>query len=323
MKLKRFEGNPIISPIPEHPWESKATFNAGTVYEDGKVHIIYRAMSEDNVSVMGYASSKDGFNIDERLPEPIYVPREDFEKTKNPGGNSGCEDPRITKIDDRFYMCYTAYDGKNPPRVALTSIKVGDFLKKKWDWKKPVLISPPELDDKDACIFPEKIGNKYMVFHRLHKFICMDVIDHMDFDGSSWLGIPNAIFCRQTGYWDNERIGIAGPPIKTDNGWLLIYHGISRHDRHYRIGAMLLDPDNPSIVVSRPSDHILEPKEKYEREGVVNNVVFSCGSAVIKNTLFVYYGGADKEIGVATVNLNEFLEEIMQTPKKFCLKSNA
>ena len=107
--IKRFEGNPIISPLLEHPWESKATFNPAAIYEGGKVHIVYRAMSEDSTSVLGYASSKDGFFIDERRDEPIYVPRVEFEK-KSRIENSGCEDPKITRIGDRFYMCYTAYD---------------------------------------------------------------------------------------------------------------------------------------------------------------------------------------------------------------------
>lgn len=318
--IKRFEGNPIISPLLEHPWESKATFNPAAIYEDGKVHIVYRAMSEDSTSVLGYASSKDGFFIDERLDEPIYVPREEFEK-KSRIENSGCEDPQITKIGDRFYMCYTAYDGRNPPRVALTSIKVSDFLNKNWDWKEPVLISPPGVDDKDACVFPEKVGDKYIIFHRIHLSITLDIVDNLNFDGTNWTGITKAIPYRPGGYWDSAKIGIGGPPIKTKDGWLLIYHGISDYDRKYRLGAMLLDLNNPSIVISRPYRPILEPMEKYEMEGQTPNVIFTCGAVVMKGTLFVYYGGADKVIGVATANLDEFLEEITKTVRMFDLKA--
>jgi len=317
ISLKRFEGNPIISPVEDHPWEAKATFNAAAIYEGGEVHLIYRAMSHDNVSVFGYASSEDGFHINERLPEPIYVPREDFEKKLNPGGNSGCEDPRITKIGNRIYMCYTAYDGKNPTRVALTSIKISDFLEKKWNWTSPVLISPPGVDDKNACIFPEKLKNKYLIFHRRYSFICLDLVDSLDFDGSKFIGISKSIGYRPGDYWDSRKIGIAAPPIKTKDGWLLIYHGVSDQDRKYRLGAMLLNYDNPSIVTSRPYRFILEPEEKYEREGQVPNVVFSCGAVAIEDTLFVYYGGGDKVIGVATANLTELLAEITETTKKF------
>ncbi len=317
--LKRFEGNPIISPIESHPWEAKATFNAAAIYEGGEVHIIYRAVANDNVSVFGYASSEDGFHITERLPDPIYVPREDFEKTLNPGGNSGCEDPRITKIGNKIYMCYTAYDGRNPPRVALTSIKLSDFLEKKWNWSKPVLISPPGADDKNSCIFPEKVKNKYMIFHRMYSFICLDLVDSLNFDGSKFIGISKSIGYRPGDYWDSRKVGIAAPPIKTKYGWLLLYHGISERDRNYRIGAMLLDIDNPSIVTSRPYRFLLEPEEKYEKEGLISNVVFSCGAVVIEDTLFVYYGGGDKVIGVATMSLSELLEEITETTKKFHL----
>ena len=127
--FRRYNHNPIISPRPEFTWEAKATFNPAAVYEDGRFHIVYRAMSLDNTSVFGYASSQDGVHIDERLITPIYVPRANFEN-KLRSGNSGCEDPRITKIDDTFYMFYTAYDGYTP-RVAFTSIKVDDFLNKR------------------------------------------------------------------------------------------------------------------------------------------------------------------------------------------------
>jgi predicted GH43/DUF377 family glycosyl hydrolase len=107
--------------------------NPGALYEDGKVHLVYRAMSGDNTSVMGYAVSSDGFTIDERLHEPIYVPREDFEAKGIADGNSGCEDPRLTLIEDTVYMLYTAYRGDQEPRVAITSIARNDFLMRCWN----------------------------------------------------------------------------------------------------------------------------------------------------------------------------------------------
>ncbi len=180
-QLKRYKGNPIIAPVAEHPWESRATFNPAALYEGGLVHILYRAMSPDNTSVMGYAVSRDGCHIKERLPEPAYVPRADFEQKKVPGGNSGCEDPRLTKIGDTLYMCYAAFDGKDPPRVAFTSIRVKDFLAHMWRWSEPKLISPAGMDDKDAALFPRKIGGKYVFLHRLGSEIWIDAVDDLEF----------------------------------------------------------------------------------------------------------------------------------------------
>lgn len=314
-QLRRFEKNPIITPIAEHAWEAQATFNPAAIYEGGKVHILYRAMSNDNTSVIGYASSLDGVDILERLPEPIYVPREDFERKAVPGGNSGCEDPRISKLGDMIYMCYTAYDGNGPPRVAFTGIGIPDFLAHQWNWIKPVLISPPGLDDKDAAIFPRKIGGKYWFFHRLGSDIWIDNIPDLNFDGKArFLGGKILMRPRDTA-WDSKRIGICGPPIETKDGWLLLYHGISKRTGHYNIRAALLDLENPERILYRTHDTILEPKMPYEKEGVVSNVVFPCGAAIMHNELFVYYGGADKVVGVATINMKALVEGLAKEAK--------
>jgi len=314
IKLKRYEGNPILQPRPEHFWEAKAVFNPAAIYEEGKVHIVYRAMSEDNTSVFGYATSSDGFNIEERLAEPIYLPREPFEMKKN-HGNSGCEDPRITRIGDKFYMCYTAYDGKNPTRVALTSIGVEDFLNRRWNWEKPILISPPGIDDKNACILPEKVDGKYFIFHRFHPCIWVDFVDELSFGENQWVK-GSTWFKPRTDKWDGRKIGIAAPPIKTKEGWLLLYHGVSETDRKYRVGAILLERDNPTQVIGRTGPPLLEPEMGYEKENQINHVVFPCGTVVIKDDLFVYYGAADKVVAVATVNLESLLKSLKEQGKK-------
>lgn len=303
-ELARFEENPIISPIKEHAWESKATFNPAAFFLNGKVRILYRALSEDNTSVVGYASSVDGVHIAKRLPEPIYVPREEFERKLVPGGNSGCEDPRVTVIDDRLYMCYTAYDGRNPPRVALTSISTKDFDDHNWNWTKPVLITPPGVDNKDAVLFPRKISGKYWFLHRQHGTdIWIDAVDSLDFDGKTkFLGGEVLMRPRDT-MWDSRRIGGTAPPIETKYGWLIFYHGISRRTGHYNIRAALLDIKHPSLVLYRTHDTLLEPEMPYEKEGIVPNVVFPCGVVLLKDVLYVYYGGADKYVGVATLDM--------------------
>ena len=310
VQLTRFEENPILTPIADHPWEKKAVFNPAALVEEDKIHIVYRAMSDDNTSVFGYAATKDGFHIDERLDDPIYVPREMFERNSKVAGNAGCEDPRITKIDGRYYMLYTAYDGEHPPRVAITSISLEDFLHKEWRWAIPKLISPPDIDDKDACIFPKKINDKYVFLHRLQSGIWIDYVDDLHFYEGNYLG-GKILFQPREKKWDSVRIGIAGPPIETEKGWLLLYHGITG-EHHYLLGAALLKLDNPAEVISRLDYPIFTPDMKYEQEGQIPNVVFPCGAVVKNGDLFVYYGGADSVVGVATVSLGKLLTALQK-----------
>ncbi len=306
----RADNNPILKPRPEIAWEAKAVFNPTLVYENNTFYIIYRAMDFKNTSVMGLAISKDGTKITERLNEPIYIPRESFEQKNNkPNGNSGCEDGRITRIDDKFYMCYTAFDGVKPPRVALSSIKVDDFLNKKWNWSKPILISAPDKDDKDACILPEKINGKYVIFHRLKNDISLDYVDDLKFDKGKYLEY-NPIMSPRPDKWDNAKIGISSVPIKTKYGWLMLYHGISNPGAFYKVGAALLDLNDPRKVLSRTDRPLLEPEKEYEKVGLVPNVVFPCGSVVVGDDLYIYYGGADVVSGVAKMSLTELLNRL-------------
>ncbi|MGQ9719399.1 MAG: hypothetical protein ACUVWK_06160 [Nitrososphaerales archaeon] len=311
-KFVRVKKNPII--MPRFFWESKATFNPGAIYLDGRVHIVYRAMSQDDTSVLGYAYSRDGIHIDYRHPDPIYMPRKEFERKQQPG-NSGCEDPRLTVIGDKIYMCYTAFDAKNPPRVALTWIRVDDFLDRKWYWAKPVLISPPGLDDKDACVFPEKVKDpgtgeeKYLIIHRIGHDIDSALTSSLEFNGETWIGEYRWVTPRK-GCWDSVKIGIAAPPIKTREGWILLYHGVDE-EATYRVGAILLDPKDPLEVIARTDEPIFEPEETYEKIGLVNNVVFPCGAVVIVNKIYMYYGAADRVIGVATLETEKLLRALL------------
>ena len=309
--FERFSGNPVMSPIADHPWESKAVFNPAAVFERGKTRILYRASSDDDTSVFGYAESRDGFRISKRLPEPVYVPRADFEQKKNPG-NSGIEDPRITRIDDTYHMFYTAVDAEGPPRVALTSISVKDFLAKRFDrFSFPKLVSPPGIDDKDACLFPEKIDGKFVVLHRIQPSIDINFLDDLDFTGPHATLTHNPFLFPRHGMWDSAKIGINSIPIRTKEGWLVLYHGVSAYDRSYRIGAFLLDLAHPEKIIGRSRHPIFEPIEPYDREGVVPNVVFPCGAIVRSGKLIIYYGGADKVIGVASISLRKLLRQLL------------
>ena len=312
IRLNRFSGNPIIKADPKLAWQSRAVFNPTALYEYGRVHLAYRAMSEDNTSVIGYASSGDGYNFEDRPNEPLYTPREPFEAKFVPGGNSGCEDPRLTRIGDTIYMLYTAFNGRSEPRVALTYIKVDDFLARCWNWSRPILISPPNVPDKDAAIFPKKIKGKYAFLHRLGVSIWLDYVDDLQFGDNKWLK-GNVIMSPKDELPDTEKIGISGPPIETKEGWLLLYHCVSRKTQPmtYYVAAALLDLKDPSIILARRKVPILQPETPYELYGQVNNVVFPCGAVVIGEDLFVYYGGADSVIGVATMKLTELLNSLV------------
>lgn len=310
-QCNRAKQNPIISPIAEHPWEAKATFNPAAILIGDTTHILYRALSNDNTSSIGYASTKDGSTIVERLSEPVYVPREDFEIKKINGANSGCEDPRLTQIGKDIFMCYTAYDSIGPPRVAITSISEKNFVAHNWKWEKPVLITPTGFDDKDTCIFPEKTKGGYMILHRVGNQVCGDYVKSLDFKKES-INKCIRIFGPRVNAWDGLKVGIAAPPIKTKYGWLLIYHGVSKSHGTYRIGAVLLDKDDPAIVLSRTTDPIFEPQEPYEKIGIVNNVVFPCGIVVRDGLLYLYYGGGDTVTGVATIELGLLLDVLMR-----------
>jgi predicted GH43/DUF377 family glycosyl hydrolase len=312
IRLNRFSGNPIIKPDAKLAWQSRAVFNPTALYEYGRVHLAYRAMSEDNTSVIGFASSGDGYNFEDRPTEPMYTPREAFEAKLVPGGNSGCEDPRLTKIGETIYMLYTAFNGKSEPRVALSYIKLDDFITRCWNWSRPILISPPNVPDKDAALFPKKIKGKYAILHRLGVSIWLDYVDDLQFGGNKWLK-GNVIMSPKDELPDTEKLGISGPPIETREGWLLLYHCVSRKTQPmtYYVAAALLDLKDPSKVIARRKVPILEPETYYELNGQVGNVVFPCGAVVIGEDLFVYYGGGDTVIGVATMKLSELMNSLI------------
>ena len=299
--FKRAKNNPIISPRQDFKFEEKGTFNPASIDIDGKIHIFYRAVSDENTSTFGYAMTKNGIDIDERLNEPIYKPRANFEK---PGG---CEDPRAMIIDDKVYFLYTAYDGY-VPKVAETSIKISDLKKKNWNFEEPKLVSISSITDKDACILEKKINGKYMIIHRFDDMICAEFIDDLKFENQPVKSSIPIIKPRQ-GMWDGAKVGLACPLVETKNGFLLFYHGVS-HTTHYRVGVALLDKKDPTIVLKRSTVPIFEPVTEYEWKGVVGGVVFPCGIVIRKDNVFLYYGAADYHVGVATAKLSEILRSL-------------
>lgn len=306
--VQRYENNPILKPIRDHQFEEKLVFNPTTVDVGDTTYIIYRAMSDDNTSSMGGAITRDGVTIDERFAEPIYVPRAPFEQKKgDPHGNSGCEDGRATVIGNTIYLFYTAYDGIHTPQVAMSTISVEDFTNRQWEkWSYPILVTPDNIDDKDACLMAEKINNEYWVMHRIKHHVCLDTVPELDF-AIHRLNRCIPLIGPRFGMWDGLKVGIAGPPLRTDKGWLLLYHGVS-DDKYYRVGAMLLELDNPSNIIGRTADFVLEPEESWELYGEINKVVFPCGATIRDEHIYIYYGGADTVVGVATARLDWLLD---------------
>jgi beta-1,2-mannobiose phosphorylase / 1,2-beta-oligomannan phosphorylase len=322
-QLTKPDHNPLVKPKSKNAWEAFNTFNPAAIYEAEKVHIFYRAQGFDYVSSIGYATSSDGTKIDKRFSQPVFSPTQPFESTKKPGqlntaytsgGCGGCEDPRVTRVEDRIYMTYVAFDGVTEPRIALTSVSLKNFLNRNWLWKKPVLISPPGVVDKSACILPEKINGQYVIFHRIFPNILIDFVDSLDFSDGKYLEGQYKIKPRSPIWWDSRKIGAGAPPLKTKDGWLLVYQAVDDKEGHrYKVGAMLLDLDNPTKVLCRSRQPIIEPDQWYDNDGFKAGVVYPCGAVIISGTLFVYYGGADSYVCVATANLENFLHQLKTT----------
>ena len=168
------------------------------------------------------------------------------------------------------------------------------------------MITPNNIPDKDACILPEKINGKYVIIHRVETSICMDTLSTLDFKNEK-VNKCVEILTPRPGMWDGAKVGLAAPPVLTKSGWIMFYHGVSK-TTHYRIGAALLDANDPSRVLARSCVPIFEPVEDYERIGIVNDVVFPCGIVNRKGILYIYYGAADKVTGVATASVKDILK---------------
>ncbi len=321
--LVRHRANPILEPT-NQAWESTGTFNPAVLHDDdGIIHLIYRAVGHDGLSVFGYAKSEDGTTITERSTRPAYWPREIWEGVNSQpsryseiflsgGGWGGCEDPKLTRIGDTVYMTYVAFNGWGPPRAALTSLHIDDFRAQNWNWSPPQLISPPDTITKSACLLSEKINGKFVMFHRIFPDILIDYLDDLEFGEDKWLAGHDRIGIRAS-FWDSRKLSIGAPPIKCDQGWLAIYHAVDDRDpSRYKMGAMLLDRDNPSRVIRRTSRPLICPDVHYENEGKPG-VVYPSGAAIKDDRLLVYYGGGDRVVCVAESPIKKFMSFLMKS----------
>ena len=301
LKLTRFDRNPILAPREGQAWEADGVFNPGAVKAGGSIHLLYRAVDANRLSRIGYARTENGTDFTFRPTSPVLEPSAEWEEF-------GCEDPRITPIDGYFLVTYTAFSRRGT-RLALASTK--DFM----SFEKHGVVGP-DRDDKDFVLFPEKVNGKVAMLHRLDSKIQIAYFDNLDALNNSqefwtkYVTHVNAFEVISPKYhWEEWKVGIGPPPIKTDRGWLVFYHGVNVQ-RIYRVGAALLDFDNPANILARTSEPILEPEMDFERRGIVPNVVFPTGVVILDGDLLVYYGGADRITCVTKTPIDDFLDEL-------------
>jgi predicted GH43/DUF377 family glycosyl hydrolase len=338
MKLERFEGNPVLGPLPGSSWQTACNTNPAAWRSNGKVMMLYRAgpNTKEHPIYFGLAESTDGFTFKRVSRKPVFSPSKD-------GFDGGCvEDPRVVKFGDTYFVTYatrmfppSAYWTKryklnshnprlpdetpwiareNMTRTGLAATK--DF--KTWHRLGP--ITSASVDNRDVIIFPERVNGQFVMLHRPASWagkgypckrpsIWISVSD----DLLTWKS--DSLLAQPVYPWESHKIGANAPPIKTKHGWLTLYHGVDE-TMTYRVGALMLDLKNPRRVIARTPEPILEPEADYERKGLIPNVVFPCGNVVLNKKLFVYYGGADQVCCVATAPMKDLVDHVMAHPWK-------
>lgn len=301
--LVRFPKNPILEPG-ENWWETRAVYNAGAVMFGDKTLLLYRAQGNDWVSRFGLAESVDGFHFKRISNLPVLEPdpHDQYERL-------GIEDPRISKVEDSYLITYTAAS-VYPATFAEKLIPNKSLFKTGVPWRIRIGLAQtldfrnfeklgllfPELDAKDSVLFPEKIEGQFVLIFRILPNMVVSFSKNL----ANWSS-PEFLLSPRYASWDSEKIGAGAPPLKTKKGWLLFYHGVDR-DRTYHLGALLLDLNNPKIILARSKKPLLSPKIRYEKKGLVPNVVFTCGAIEEEDRYIVYYGAADKVICAATID---------------------
>lgn len=332
MKLTKFKGNPILSPNPANDWENLVTCNPAAWYESGKFSLLYRAAGNDleHHIYIGLAESDDGFHFRRVQSAPVLAPTPD-------NFDAGTvEDPRVVRFSNEYYLTYAfrpyspgqywkyEYDQVVAPphapeapkclsrNVGNTALAVSTDLR---TFKKIGRVTEPSLDDRDVILFPEKIGGRFYMLHRPKEYVGAAYgteypaiwIKSSD-DLMSW-NVPSKLLMKGREWWE-EKIGGSAPPLRTDAGWLMLYHGVDRNFV-YRVGACILDIDDPTKVLYRTRDFILEPETPFEKEGLYKwGVVFPTGNVIVDGTLYVYYGASDQYCCVATAHVDELIRFI-------------
>ena len=301
--LHRYSANPILTKK-DVPYPVATVHNAAAVKaEDGKYYMVFRSHRLNGRSILGLAQSQDGYKWTVR-PEPFMLPAQEGVFAEYEA--YGVEDPRITRIEGWYYITYSAYS-EHGVRIGLA--RTQDFKQ----IERMAFIT--ECDHRNVVLFPEKIDGMYVRLDRPHTDIK---------PWSTWItyspdlihwGNSKRILSPQTYHWTEMKVGPGAPPIKTDKGWLDIFHGVypTMDGSVYRLGVALHDLQDPSKILGVSDEWILEPEEIYERVGYVHNVVFSCAAiAETDGTLKVYYGGADTVMCLAEGNIEELVEKCLE-----------
>lgn len=296
----RYDKNPVIEPR-DIPYPVNAVFNAGVTIFNNKVLLLMRVEDKRGISHFGLATSPDGkrnWEIGSKpvlMPDPALYPEEEW----------GIEDPRITYVPElqRWVIAYTAYSRWGP----LVSLATTDDFR---EFKRIRCVLPPE--NKDAALFSERFNGRFAMLHRPAAAIMgggASIWISFSPDLKHWGDHRLLLSPREGSWWDADKIGCAAPPLKTEAGWLLLYHGVKRtaSGSIYRVGLALLDPLDPTKVLRRGEEWVLAPEAPYELTGDVDKVIFPCGWVVQGEEIKLYYGGGDKCIALACGELNEIL----------------
>ncbi len=296
--IKRYEKNPILTKD-EVPYSVATVHNAALAKYDGKYMMVFRAHLHNGRSILGLAESVDGFNF-KVAKRPFMVPADKgiFKEYEE----YGLEDPRLTYLDGEYLLTYSAYS-RHGVRIGLAKTK--DFI----NIERFSLIT--EADYRNVVLFPEKFDGLYARMDRPHSEISpwsiwISYSPDLRYWGDSKLIIKPVQY-----HWDEMKIGPGAPPIKTEEGWLSIYHGVfqTMDGSVYRLGIVLQDLKDPSRIIGVADDWILQPEEAYEITGYVHNVVF-CTAALLEDdgTVKIYWGGADTVMCVGTARINDLLD---------------
>jgi len=312
--LRRHRRNPILEPRGDD-WESLAVFNCAALKIGNEIHVLYRAIGEyvNYVSRLGHAVFDEDLNLLYRSEKPVFGPDVRL-------WEMSIEDPRLVEIGGRVYMTYVTTPTPAPPfavrrRLGLPKpeqaysrcavAEVFDFK----EFRRLGVITPYDAEERNTVLFSEKVNGGLAALHRPANWGERPGIWFSYLTGLPGMMEGHVEVMRPVEWWESVKIGAGPPPIRTEKGWLLIYHGVD--ERYvYRAGVALLDGEKPWKVVSRLSEPVLEPEERYEVEGDVPNVVFPTGAVVVGDYLYVFYGGADKFCCVAVGELREILEAL-------------
>lgn len=329
LSFERHDANPIMHPT-QYDFEREAVMNPAAVRTGDKTHLFYRAIGADGVSRIGYANSADGIHIDERTPYPIFALegpdphlaalRRAYAEKNYPGlvasGGSwgGTEDPRAVIIDDRMYLSFSAFHNWDSVRIGVTSIDLNDLKDQRWNWSRPAFLSAPNQVQKNWVLFPEKMNEKFGILHSLYggsrDKVRIDYLNSLD-GREPYIQSSRGSDVEETA-WDSRVRGPGSPPLKTNKGWLQFYHANDKREPHkYKVGAMMLDLNDPSRVIARSPIPVLEPDAQYESNGAKPGIVYVSGATTQDDTLTVYYGAADNFVCAATAPLSKFVDRLL------------